>query len=361
MTSNVRRGARQVEMALVTALLAALLLVGCGGSSAADDSGAADQQASEAKQGPFTIGYDVYWLGNSWSVQLEQEFKASVARNRRDVENVVYTQSDNDVQRQISNIQSMISRKVDAIIMTPINPSATVPVIKQARAAGIPVILLASEADTKDYTALISVDQRKFGAAGAEWLAEKLGGKGKIYALNGIPGLSTDTLRFEGAKSVFTKYPDIDIVADAHAQWDEAAAKSAVSNMLSAHPDVDGVWSQGGAMTLGAIEAFEAANKKLVPMVGENNNGLMKRWIELSSGSSGFDSIGVVNPTWQADDALKTAVRALKGQPFEKDQLLAPPTITEENLREFAEPDLPDSFWVNTRLSDAEIKKLFRR
>lgn len=345
------------RLAATAVALTALAVAGCGGSTATGDGASA---TTEAKEGPFTIGYDVYWLGNSWSVQLYQEFKASVERNQDDIEDVVYTQSDNQVQKQISNVQSMIARQVDAIIMTPISPSATVPVIKQAQAAGIPVVLLSAEADTDDYTALVTIDQKKFGATGAEWLAETLGGKGKVYALNGIAGISTDTLRFNGAKEVFAKYPGIEIVADAHASWDEAQAKRAVSNMLSSHPDVDGVWSQGGAMTLGAIEAFEAARKPLVPMVGENNNGLMKRWLELKEDTA-FESIGVTNPTWLADDALTVTLKALKGEPFEKDNILDPPVITEENLEEYARPDLPDSFWVNTRLDDARIERLFAK
>ncbi|WP_210495687.1 ABC transporter substrate-binding protein [Patulibacter sp. SYSU D01012] len=354
MHSNLKRTLRRLLTAL-TAIAVVAVVAGCGGSSV---SGSNASDAPEGKKGPFTIGYDVYWLGNSWSVQLYQEFKASAERNKGDITKVVYTQSDNQVQKQISNIQSMISRKVDAIIMTPISPSATVPVIKQAEAAGIPVILLSAEADTKDYTALVTVDQKKFGAAGAEWLAKKLNGKGSIYALNGVAGLSTDTLRFDGAKEVFKKYPGIKIVADAHAAWDEAQAKRAVSNMLSSHPDVDGVWSQGGAMTLGAIQAFQAARHKLVPMVGENNNGLMKEWVDLQD--KGFDSVGVTNPTWLADDALKTTLKALKGEEFQKDNVLAPPTITDADLKEFVRTDLPDSFWVNTRLSEAQITSMFK-
>lgn len=356
MTSHFNRVLRRLLAATLT-LTAVVALAACGSSSVSSSS---NDAAPEGKSGPFTIGYDVYWLGNSWSVQLYQEFKASAERNKADISKVVYTQSDNQVQKQISNVQSMISRKVDAIIMTPISPSATVPVIKQARAAGIPVILLSAEADTKEYTSLVTVDQKKFGAAGAEWLAKALNGKGKIYALNGIAGLSTDSLRFGGAKDVFKKYPGIEIVADSHASWDEAQAKRAVSNMLSSHPDVDGVWSQGGAMTLGAIQAFQAARKPLVPMVGENNNGLMKEWLELK-GKGKFDSIGVTNPTWLADDALKTTIASLKGEPFEKDNILTPPVITDENLKKFARPDLPDSFWVDTRLSESQIKTLFAK
>jgi ribose transport system substrate-binding protein len=340
------------------AIAAALVAVaGCGSSSTSS------KPAAKANpNGKFTIGYDVYWLGNSWSVQLAEEFKAAAARDQGHIKDVVYTQSDNQVQKQISNIQSMIARKVDAIIMTPISPTASVPVIEQAKRAGIPVILVAAQSNTTDYASDVRADDVVFGRTGAQWLVDTLHGKGNIYALNGLAGYSTDTLRFKGAQEVFKKYPGIKIVANAHAAWDTAQAKTAVSNMLASHPNVDGVWSQGGAMTLGAIQAFKAAGHKLVPMSGENSNGLMKAWKQLiDQGDTSFDSIGVVNPTWVGAEALTQTLDVLEGKPVKKDDLVNPAPITAKTLDRYARPDLPDSFWVNTKLGDADVKKLFAR
>lgn len=345
--------------ALATVAAVAMTVAGCG-SSSSSSGGAATTRADPT--GRFTIGYDVYWLGNSWSTQLAEEFRAAVERNRDSIEDVVYTQSDNQVQKQISNIQSMISRRVDAIIMTPISPSASVPVIQQANRAGIPVVLVAAQADTRDTAAEVRADDVVFGRTGAEWLVEKLDGRGKIYVLNGLPGFSTDTLRWRGAKDVFDRYPEIEVVADAHAAWDTARAKTAVSNMLAAHPQVDGVWSQGGAMTLGAIQAFRAAGKGLVPMTGENSNGLMKVWDDLRrAGDRSFDSIGVVNPTWVGSEALTQTLNLLRGDEVRRVNLVNPTPITSENLGDYVRHDLPDSFWVDTRLDDAQIRALFDR
>lgn len=352
--------ARRLRLPALAAVAAvALTAAGCG-SSSSSSSGSATTKADP--DGKFTIGYDVYWLGNSWSTQLAEEFRAAAERNRDSIEKVVYTQSDNQVQKQISNVQSMISRRVDAIIMTPISPSASVPVIQQANRAGIPVILVAAQADTRDTAAEVRADDVVFGRTGAEWLVRKLDGRGKIYVLNGLPGFSTDTLRWKGAKDVFDRYPDIEVVADAHAAWDTARAKTAVSNMLAAHPEVDGVWSQGGAMTLGAIQAFRAAGKPLVPMTGENNNGLMKVWDSLNrAGDRRFDSIGVVNPTWVGSEALTQTLNLLRGDEVRKVNLVNPAPITSDNLADFVRTDLPDSFWVDTRLDDAQIRALFDR
>ncbi|MCT2582298.1 ABC transporter substrate-binding protein [Actinophytocola gossypii] len=349
-------GGRRRRLVLeLLALAAVLLLAAC--TSQSEETGVAGPPAGETKS-TFVIGYDTYWLGNSWSVQLAAEFRASVSRHGAQIERVVYTQSDNDAQKQISNVDSMISRKVDAIIMTPVSPQAAVPIIKKANAARIPVILLGADANTDTYTSLVTVDDTAIGRVGAQWLVDRLGGKGRIYVLDGVAGNPVNEQRRAGAREVFARYPGIRVVASAAANWDQAEAKRAVTSMLAAHPQVDGVWSQGGAMTLGAIEAFRADGHPLVPMTGEGNNGLLKVWQQLGP-ESGFDAIGVSKPTWLADDALKVTLRVLTGQPYQKNDRKEPPAVTADNLPSLVQPDLPDDFWVDTRLDPAQIRSMF--
>lgn len=294
----------------------AVALSGCS----SDEGASAGTAGSDRK---YVIGYDSYFVGNTWSAQLEAEFTSATKRDAADIEDVILTQSDNDAQKQISNIQSMIARKVDAIIVTPISPEGIAPVLEQASAAGIDVVLNASGATSTSYTSYVNVDDEAFGKAGAEWLVDKLGGSGQILALNGIAGIPTSDIRYKGAKEVFAAHPGIKIVSAIDASWDQATAKTAVESALAANPEIDGVWSQGGSMTLGAIEAFEAAGRPLVPMTGEDSNGLLKKWVSLlDAGDSGFDCIAVAKPTWISATALDTAIAALKGEKVTKDQIL---------------------------------------
>jgi ribose transport system substrate-binding protein len=328
----------------------ALVLSGC---SADDSGGTADAS------GGLVIGYDSYFVGNTWSAQLEAEFLAATERESADIEDVIVTQSANDAQTQISNVQSMIARGVDAIIVTPISPEGIVPVLEQAAAADIEVVLSASGAETDTYASYINVDDTQFGATGADWLVDKLGGQGRIIALNGIAGVPTSDLRYQGAQEVFAAAPGIEVVSVIDGGWDQATAKTAVESVLAANPDIDGVWSQGGSMTLGAIEAFEAAGVPLVPMTGEDSNGLLKKWSSLiAEGDTGFDAIAVAKPTWISAEALGTAIAAARGETVTKENLLEPEVITAENIGEFVREDKPDSLWVNTRMSDQEIDDL---
>lgn len=346
-TQRMKKWTKGTAVAVALTAASALILTGCSASG--------DDAASDG----IVIGYDSYFVGNTWSAQLEAEFTSATKRYADEISDVIVTQSNNDAQTQISNVQSMIARGVDAIIVTPISPEGIVPVLEQAEAAGIKVIVSASGAETETYSSYINVDDGDFGSTGAEWLVEKLGGEGRIIAINGINGVPTSDLRWAGADKVFSAAPGIEVVASIDGGWDQATAKTAVEDVLAANPNIDGVWSQGGSMTLGAIEAFEAAGVPLVPMTGEDSNGLLKKWTTLiEAGDTNFDAIAVAKPTWISALALETAIAAVKGEDVVKENLLEPEVITAENIKDFVRAELPDSLWVNTKMTDKEILAL---
>lgn len=339
---------------------AALVLTACSSAGTPEDETTDQPGGDSSGTDTYVIGYDSYFVGNTWSAQLEAEFLSAAERESDRIADVIVTQSDNDAQTQISNLQSMIARGVDAIIVTPISPEGIAPVLQQAKEADIVVVLSASGAETDAYSSYVNVDDEAFGATGAQWLVDKLGGGGKILAINGIAGIPTSDLRYQGAKAVFDANPDIEIVATIDGSWDQATTKTAVESFLAANPDVDGVWSQGGSMTLGAIEAFEAAGVELVPMTGEDSNGLLKKWQTLiEDGNTTFDCIAVNKPTWISATALEHALDILDGVEVAKDDILDPEVIDVSNLEEYVRPDMPDSLWVNTKMTDEEINALF--
>lgn len=317
---------------------------------------AALADAAPAKK--IKLGYDIYYLGNSWSVQLATEFKYAVEKYADQID-VTYVDSQGDADKQVANLEDLIAQKVDVIITTPWSSSAPIPVLREARDAGIKVVLLASTVDSDDYDCLVTCDEVEFGRAGAQWLADQMGGKGNIICLNGISGLSTSEQRWQGAQEVFAKYPDIKVLASPDAKWDYATGKTVTADLLAAYPQIDGVWSQGGAMTLGAIEAFQAANRPLVPMTGEDNNGYLKKWQSLQA--EGMKGIACAKPTWLAEVALAQAIALVNGEEVKKDDIYPTATFSDDQLAQYVRPDLPDDFWANTHLPDDVITALFSK
>ena len=325
------------------------------------------EETTEAKASSETAGgegYVValcnYSIGNSWRAQMEQEFVAEAEKLKAEgvVSEYYITNSNEDINKQISDMQDLITKKVDAIVITAASPTALAPVVEEATEAGIKVVSFDNVVETEEQVATVGIDEKEFGRIGAEWLVDKLDGKGKIVVLNGIAGTATDSLRWGGAEEVFKQYPDIEILGSANASWDYAQGKAAMESMLSAYPEIDGVWSQGGAMTLGAIDAFIAAGRDLVPMTSEGNNGAIRAWIE--NKDKGLSCIAPSNPTYTSAEALRVVIKALNGEDIPGNVVMDIETVTEENVDQYYRSDMPDSFWVLTELDDATLQKLYK-
>lgn len=326
--------------------------------TAAKPTGAPEESTASGKG--YVVALCNFSIGNSWRAQMEQEFVSEAEKLKADgtVSEYYITNSNEDINKQISDMQDLITKKVDVIVITAASPTALAPVVEEATEQGIKVVSFDNVVDTEEQVATVGIDETEFGRIGADWLVKKLNGKGKIVVLNGTAGTSTDSARWGGAEEVFKQYPDIEILASANASWDYAEGKAAMESMLSAYPEIDGVWSQGGAMTQGAIDAFIAAGRDLVPMTSEGNNGAIKSWIE--NRDKGLSCIAPSNPTYTSAEALRVAIKALNGEEVESKVVLDIETVTEENVDKYYRADMPDSFWVLTELDDAALAKLYK-
>lgn len=301
------------------------------------------------KDGPYKIGYAGFGLVNSWRVQAFESTRILAKNLGVDLR---VTDAGGDATKQISDAEDLLAQGVDALLISPVASEPLAPVIERAYGMGIPVIVWGSDAATDKYTAKIVADDYYFGYAGGQKLAQDMGSKGNVIMLRGIAGNSVEKSRYDGAVAALKEAGGIKIVGEEYGSWAFDQGKAITETFLAANPQIDGVWSSGAAMTRGAIEAFQEADRPLVPMSGENLNGFMKLWAKLDLKSSGPQF-----PTWQGPEALKVAVRALKGEPIMSSYLLKPAPITD--AKKAALPDVSDDYWVEQYLSADEIKQIF--
>ncbi|MDK2951082.1 MAG: ribose transport system substrate-binding protein [Kosmotogales bacterium] len=181
---------------------------------------------------------------------------------------VVSADYETSIMQQVSLIQDMTTQQVDAIVIAPNDSKAVVPALSEAQKAGVHIInidnaidLAAAEAGDLDVEIFISADNVIGGQLATSYLAALLGGSGKVAMLEGIPGVENAEGRKAGFLNVVKLFPDIEVVAMQTANWETEQALNVFSNILQAHPDIDGVFCANDMMALGAIQAIEAAGK----------------------------------------------------------------------------------------------------
>ena len=247
---------------LLSSVACVALLTGCNRSEkTATAPGAA---AAPAKP---TIAFVMKTLNNPFFIDMQKGAEAEAAK--RGV-NLIVQAADReiDVERQMQIIENLIERKVSALCITPSGSREIVPVIVKANKAGIPVLIIDTRADPKALAAaggkiatFIGSDNYDGGKIAGTFIAEKLGGKGSLAVLEGIPGHETGDERLRGFRESVAKSPGLKIVASQPANWERDQGFNVFQNILQAHPEVTGLFACSDLMALGAMEAIAAAGK----------------------------------------------------------------------------------------------------
>ena len=238
----------------------------------------------------------------------------------------------------------MVQQGAEAIVVYPISPTALNQVVKNACDKGVMIIAYDAEI-TEPCAYNVSIDQEEAGRVTAEWLVDKLGGKGNIVAITGVPGTSVDTLRTKAAKEVFAKHPDIKIVAEANGMWSQAVARTELSKILATQSwdQIDGLWMQVGCYTANSMQ-IEAGKKEneLKPCAGEGSNGGRIQMLPASTEVEGANGtyrpmgaprISYASPPYSGALALKLAVQKLSGKDIPKLTKLPLPIVTNETIK----------------------------
>lgn len=315
-----------------------------------------DMVSRPAKPGPYRIGFSNGFSGNSWRAMAIAALRAEAAATP-DISEFIIVDGQGDINKQVNDIETLINQQVDAILVITNSSSAVVPILRDAMAEGIVTVPFNIPVDGTDWSAYVGTDPVRKGGTLGRWLSDALQGKGKIVALGGLPGNGYTAAGWEGAQANFA--PGIEVLAFRDAYWEEDRAKVVMADLIAAHPQIDGVWCDGAQVGAGAMKALLDAGRPLVPVTGDDYNGLLKLFHAERGNHPAFD-IGLMSePTWQGIFAMRAAVSLLKGESVPRQQIIVPRMINRDNYIDFMRPGLPDGVATDTSLTDEELAAIF--
>ncbi len=212
--------------------------------------------------------------------------------------------------KQIEIVENFIARRVDGIVLAPTERVALVGVIERARREGIPVTIFDSGADTKNYVSFVATDNYAGGRTAARRLGQLLGGKGKVAVIAVIPGSASTSERERGFQETLQKeFPGIQIAALQYGMSDRARSLAVSEDILTAHPDLQGIFASNESSAVGAAQAVKARNLSgKVRLVGFDSSPSLVD--DLKSGV--IDSLVVQNPYRMGYEAVKTIIEHLQ-------------------------------------------------
>ncbi|MGW1257256.1 ABC transporter permease/substrate-binding protein [Streptomyces sp. NPDC002513] len=274
------------------------------------------------------VGLSLSTLNNPFFVQIKQGAQAEAKKRGVDL---TVTDAQNDASQQANQVQNFTSSGLGAIIVNPVDSDAAGPSVRAADKAGIPVVGVDRGVNKAKTAALVASDNVEGGKLGAKALAEKLGGKGKIVILQGLAGTSASRERGAGFAEGLKAYPGIQVVAEQPADFDRTKGLDVMTNLLQAHPDVQGVFAENDEMALGAIKALGAKAGTSVQVVGFDGepDGLAA----VKAGTL-YASVAQ-QPSQLGRIAVDNALRAAQGKKVEESVMVPVKVVTKENVAGF--------------------------
>jgi len=257
-----------VAVVVIAAIVALVLLTRPKEEPVAGETPVATQPAATAEPPAeaYTLGLSLSTLNNPFFVTLKEG--AEAAAQAAGVELIVVDAQD-DPAKEATNIEDLIQKEVDLLLINPTDADAIVPSIQKANEAGIPVFTIDRAAAAGDIVSHIASDNVAGGRMAAEFLCNLLDGNGKVVELEGIAGTSAARDRGQGFNDYMSSNClGIEIVARQTANFNRAEGLSVFENILQAQPEIDGVFAHNDEMILGAIEAAEAAGRTEMVFVG---------------------------------------------------------------------------------------------
>lgn len=166
-----------------------------------------------------------------------------------------------DIDQQVALLENQLSRRVAALIVAPAGVAQVIPVLDRARSAGIPVILVDTDASWPGKLSFVGTDNRLGGRLAGEHLVKRLAGRGRVALITGIPGVEAHEARAAGFREAVAAGPGIRIAAEQPANSERALAMNVMENVLTSNPQLDAVFATSDQMALGALEAISARGR----------------------------------------------------------------------------------------------------
>jgi ribose transport system substrate-binding protein len=228
------------------------LLTACGTTTATSD--------TKSPNKTFKVGYSIDTIATPYNAKAYEQMKAEWKKHP---EVTLYTtEAEAKSIKQVSDIEDLISKGVDLLIVKPRDEKTLAVPLAKAYKQGIKVVLIDRVVDSEDYSTAIVTDNAETGRVSAEYLAKVLGGKGNILLAEGTPGASSYLERTQAFMETLKKYPDMKVISQQPSNAKRDDGKTLMENWLQAYGDkINAVHSNADEITMGIVQAIQQAGK----------------------------------------------------------------------------------------------------
>jgi ribose transport system substrate-binding protein len=297
------------------------------------------------KDGTVKLGVSAGYLANSWVVFALQLVKYEAAKDSRFATEIRVTDAGFNANKQISDIHDLINSGVDAIIYWPVDDKAIEPALEDAVQKHIPTVNIGGGySNSPGVTSNAYIDQYILGRMVAENLMAEIKGKGSILSLLPIAGTTAAVDQDRALKDVLGVCPDVHLLDTENGDWNRAKSQTIAQNWAQRFPQVDGLFSPAGQMSIGAAQAFDQAGilDRITFSPSDEYNGWLKWAVQHPKKNSGV----VTFPPEAGAVGVNLMAKIVRGEPVSKGVRVPSVYIPADQVKSYAQMEMPDDWWA---------------
>ena len=254
-------------LVLVLILAAVFIFTGCAPKQVEEEpaeGGAEGTAVEEAKV--FKIGVST----QAWKHEFLKNLVNAMREVDAEMENVelILVDSEDDVQKQLDDIDTLIAQGVDGIILNALSFEGSSSAVEACNAAGVVIVEMVSYTENEDYSTFVGTDVKSSGIMAGHMVAELIGEKGRVFEIEGIIGHTAQINRGAGIKEALLEYPDVELVETQCGEFDKDVAIQITDAWLTKYDDIDAIVAHNDNMALGAMNACINAGRGDIKVVG---------------------------------------------------------------------------------------------
>lgn len=271
---------------------------------------------SQAFAKTYKVGVSVPSADHGWTAGLlwwAEKAVADLKETEKDFEFYVVAASSGS--KQVGDVEDLMIRGIDALVILPHNPATLQKVIEEAYDSGIYTVVVDRELAHPAQNVFIAGDNAGLGSVSGKWLAEEMDGKGKVIVIEGM-SIPINKQRVDAFNAEIAKHKGMEILDSQPADWSTQKALAVMENMLQRHSRIDAVWCQDDDMLKGIMQAIKESGRTEIKTVlgGAGSKDIMKMVMD----GDKVVRATVTYPPSMVASGVALAVTGLKGEKLGK-------------------------------------------
>ncbi|MBE6089141.1 MAG: sugar ABC transporter substrate-binding protein [Clostridium beijerinckii] len=316
---------KKLALILALAMVSSVAVMGCG-------RGASSNQASNggsSNGGTKKITVVVKTVESPYWQTVKKGAEEAAKKYGASIDFVGAPGGESDINGQVTLVENAVSQKPDGVVLAASDSKAVAPAAQKLIDAKIPLALIDSACDVKDYLSYATTDNEQASYQVGKKLGELTGGKGKVAIVSFSPGAGSAIAREKGFKKAIGEFSGMEIVQTVYCDSDKAKALTLTQDIITAHPDITAIYGANEQSLVGVARGVKETNSKAIVVGFDSSDDVIPLLQDKT-----IKATAVQKPYTMGYDAVENIMKSLNGEKIEKNVDTGCVIVTPENFND---------------------------